>query len=347
MLRRKAAPFHLDWLQIEVSSLCNRSCPYCAASCLSGQRETGLMDRETFECLRPSLGSAGLVYLQGWGEPLLHPELWSMIRQVKAAGAVAGFTTNATLLDASSGLEIIRSGVDVVAVSLAGADPSTQERLRPGCGLARIDAALASLKNLKRLHGARTPRVHVAFLLVRSNWRELSGLVDLAVRWDAAQIVVSQMTWTGTQDFHAESLLGDPALWPEVRRALERAGQEASARGIEFCHHGPGAGPLRATCPENALNACFVSYRGDVSPCVFTSFPLAPGARATHFFEGRTHQLQPLIFGNVRERPLPEIWNSRPAREFRQSFRRRTAIAPGKTDFLPGPCRRCYKLREG
>jgi MoaA/NifB/PqqE/SkfB family radical SAM enzyme len=218
--------------------------------------------------------------------------------------------------------------------------------LRPGCGLARIDAALGALNNLKRRHGARNPRVHIAFLLLRSNWRELGGVVDLAARWEAAQIVVSQMAWLGDTASQAESLLPDPDLLPEVSRALERAGEKASARGIGFCHHGAGVGRHRAACPENSLKACFVSHRGDVSPCVFTGFSLSPEARATHLFDGRTHEVREFVFGNVREQPLPEIWNSSRARLFRQSFRNRVEAGVAGGACLPEPCRRCDKLRE-
>jgi MoaA/NifB/PqqE/SkfB family radical SAM enzyme len=197
-----------------------------------------------------------------------------MARQAKAAGAMVGFTTNATLLDRSCAVELIRSGVDIVAVSLAGVAPATHERFRPGCGLTRIDAALSVLKELKRERGVQTPRVHIAFM---------------------------------------------PS---------------------------PRAGPPRARCAENVLNACFVSHRGDVSPCVFTSPSVSPGERAVHYFKGRAHEPRQLVFGNVREQTLPAIWNSEIARGFRESFQNRMAMANPGTDHLPEPCRHCYKLLE-
>ena len=69
----RMAPFHLDWIQVEVSALCHGECTYCPVSRFSGRRRGGLMSMETFELLEPSFSSAELVFLQGWGEPLLHP----------------------------------------------------------------------------------------------------------------------------------------------------------------------------------------------------------------------------------------------------------------------------------
>jgi MoaA/NifB/PqqE/SkfB family radical SAM enzyme len=36
------------------------------------------------EIMEPHFASATLVFLQGWGEPLLHPKFWEMARRTKA-----------------------------------------------------------------------------------------------------------------------------------------------------------------------------------------------------------------------------------------------------------------------
>ena len=79
-----------DWLQLEVAGVCNAACAYCALTCYKGVREGGLMDMGTFERMEPHFASAALVYLQGWGEPLLHPKFWEMARRAKASGAHVG-----------------------------------------------------------------------------------------------------------------------------------------------------------------------------------------------------------------------------------------------------------------
>jgi MoaA/NifB/PqqE/SkfB family radical SAM enzyme len=304
------------------------------------------MDAQTFERLRPSFPSADLVFLQGWGEPLLHPEFWEMVRRAKAAGAMTGFTTNAKLLDQACTLQLVESGVDVVAVSLAGVTPATHERFRPGCSLAQIDGALAGLKKLKRERGVQEPHVHIAFMLLRSNWREVDRLVDLAARWGVTQVVVSNLTWIGTAAMQEESILERRDLWPEVTTVLERARRDASGKNIEFCYQGPGTGQPRPTCTENILKACFVSCCGDVSPCVFTNLSGLSDDRVIHYFEGRAHKVERLVFGNVRGETLPAIWNSEKARGFRQSFQTRLATDSPGTAHLPEPCRHCYKLLE-
>lgn len=343
---RKTELFRVAWLQIEVSGRCDASCTYCARSFRTEQGRGGLMDMRIFERLRPSFPAADLVYLQGWGEPLLHPRFWEMVGHAKAAGAMIGFTTNGTLLNHANTLQLVESGTDIVAISLAGSVPGTHERFRPDCGFTQIDEALGVLKALKLEHGVQKPHVHIAFLLLRSNWQEINGLVDLAARWGATQVVVSNLTWIGTEALQEEAISTNYHLWPEVTTALERARRQALGRGIEFSYHDPGTKQPRPTCTENVLDACFVSYRGDVSPCVFTNLSGLSAEQAVRYFEGRGYRAPSVVFGNVHDEMLPAIWNSAGARAFRESFRSRLAMDSPGTDLLPEACRHCYKLFE-
>lgn len=57
----------------------------------------------------------------------------------------------------------------------------------------------------------------------------------------------------------------------------------------------------------------FVSWEGDVSPCYFLWH------RYNCFASGWRQQVQPKVFGNVRERGILEIWNSPEYRSFRET----------------------------
>ena len=325
-------PLYLDWMQVEVSSLCDGGCIYCPRHCLRDEQKGGLMDWRTFERLEPAFPGADLVYLQGWGEPLLHPDVWRMIRRVKESGAAAGFTTNGARLDEGNRKRLVESGLNILGVSLAGTTAATHERFRPACRLRRIDEALTTLAEWKRKQRSEQPELHLAYLLLRSNLDETPAVVDLASRWGASQVIVSNLSWTGAQEMREESTLLHPELWPRAAKILKRARNDARKRGILLHYYGPAIGEPRPTCTENVLSACFVSHRGDVSPCVLTT-PSLPGA-------------QPIVFGNVNERSLTEIWRSPMAHDFRRVFRARRAMEHPGTEGLPPACAECCRLRE-
>jgi len=345
----RMAPFHLDWLQVEVSALCQGRCLYCPVSLLSGRRAGGLMALETFQRLEPFFSSTDLVFLQGWGEPLLHPRFWEMARRARAAGARVGFTTGGALLDEANRRALLESGVEIMGVSLAGASDEVHDHFRPGNPLDLLDVNLKRLKVEKGRSGEGLPDLHLAYLLLAGNLRDLPRVVDLAERWGARQIVVSHLSLVLSTALEEDALPARPDAWPRVQAVLEEARERAGARGIGFHAYSPGAEEApQPACTENVLGSCFVSARGDVSPCVMTNLGLETGggAEAAHCFRGRVIPLLPLVFGNVGDRSLREIWHSQAAREFRQAFGTRIEGAFREGRGLPEPCRHCYKLYQ-
>jgi MoaA/NifB/PqqE/SkfB family radical SAM enzyme len=340
----RLAPFHLDWIQVEVSARCAGRCRYCPVGRSPDRRRGRLMSMETFALVEPFFSSADLVFLQGWGEPLLHPGFWEMARRVRHAGARVGFATNGALLhDVNRGV-LLETGVDVVAISLAGARPGTQDHFREGNPLDVIDANLRRLRQEKAAARAASPEIHVAYLLLTGNAEEIDFAVDLAERWDASDIVVSHLSLVLDPSLEQESMLANPQHWSHARELIERARARAGANGIRLHARAPvddGPAPI---CEENVLASCFVSVLGDVSPCVMTNVPIMDNRDATHHFRGREYPLERLTFGNLRTESLPDIWRSESARAFRAIFRDRLRHGRPGAGPLPGPCRHCYKL---
>ena len=344
--REVVTPLRFDWLQVEVSAICNAACAYCVLTCYKGQWGGDLMDMQTFTRLRPSFAKADMVFLQGWGEPLLHPQFWDMVREVKSAGARVGFTTNGTPLVDKHINKLFEERVDIMGTSLGGATAATHEKFRQGCDFARIDKALKKIKKTKHERQVEGPSVHLAFMLLRSNWQELNRLPALANEWGVSQVVVNNLSFIGTTAMQDESLLLQPELWPEVSAALESAKKAAADQGIALHYYLPHMTEPCATCTENVQKACFISYRGDVSPCVMTNISLQPGKKAEYWFQGKTYPVENYVFGNIGERSLSEIWKSAKACRFRAAFKARLAMEHPGTQRLPTPCRHCYKLME-
>jgi len=372
-------PFELDWIQVEVSARCAGGCRYCPVHRLADRRDVGLMESELFQRLLPAFSAANLVYLQGWGEPLLHPGFWEMARLVGEAGARVGFTTGGAQLDAANRSALLESSVDILGVSLAGATPEIHDGFRPGNPLEVLDGNLMALRGEAASRGMNPPELHLAWILMADNLEELPAAVDRAHRWGAAQLVVSQLSLVLGPEMEQQSILVRSDLWPRARQVISEARSRAQEAGLLLHLHGfrdsssqvkEEAGPLskgdrpagesrqdRAgqsqgegppgtlqACPENILRSCFVSWAGDVSPCVMTNLGLKTGVGATHEFMGREIPIRTLIMGNLAEASLEEIWKGREFRDFRRVFRRRIWQGAREREGLPEPCRTCWKL---
>jgi MoaA/NifB/PqqE/SkfB family radical SAM enzyme len=335
---------HLDWIQVEVSTRCLRACAYCPVSRFRSRRQSTFMDMDTFRLMEPDLASADLVFLQGWGEPLLHPRFWDIARRARLAGAAVGFATDGCLLGDDNRRALLDSGVAIVGVSLAGGTPETHERFRMGTRLDTIDRNLCRLREEKERAGTRLPEIHVAYQILADNAAELPAATDLAERWGARQIVVSNLSLVLDESLEYQSFLCKPRDWP-ARTHIEDARSRAAEQGIRLHAYQPSSGEALPACTENVLASCFVSVRGEVSPCALASLGLERTG-AVRRFHGHDYPIHDLTFGNVRHRPLHDIWRSGPARAFRDTFRQR--IRQGRTGDgnLPRPCRHCYKLFE-
>ena len=88
----------LDWVQVEVTTHCEASCIYCPHTLFRSQWKGKHMSVGLFCQLVPYLRYTELVYLQGWGEPLLNNDIFEMIGICKRRGKRVGFSTNGMLL---------------------------------------------------------------------------------------------------------------------------------------------------------------------------------------------------------------------------------------------------------
>jgi MoaA/NifB/PqqE/SkfB family radical SAM enzyme len=302
------------------------------------------MSMETFSRLEPAFESTDLVFLQGWGEPLVHPGLWGFVRRTRAAGSRVGFTTNGVLLDGKERRAALESGLDVLGISLAGATSGTHDRFREGNSLETVDLHLTRLREEKQGLGSEKPHVHVAFLLLASNVHELPAVLDLAQKWGASQVVVSGLDLVLDPSLEEEALDSRPDLRPEVEARLHEARERAEALGMVLEANVVDPEGALLSCPENVLRSCFVSADGRVSPCVMAGTGVGADLGATQWIGGRSYPLESVVFGNIRERPLEEIWRSRAARKFRGIFRDRIWKGGGASEELPRICRQCRKL---
>lgn len=346
----------LDWLQVEVTTNCSAACVYCPRTVYRRLWQRRHMRLDTFQLLCGTFAKCGMIYLQGWGEPLSNPKLFEMVRMAKAAGCRVGMTTNGMRIDEETCTRLVQEGVDVVAFSLAGTDAHS-DAVRRGTRFRQVTQAIRTLERTKRLQGTDLPAVHLAYLLLRSHWREVRKLPAVMQRLNVRHAVISTLDFVAAPDLAAEAILPVTreaymtarAELEQVGRAGDRAGlnihyrlaspQETEAED-QVCDSGAAIGlpwfvAPRATCTENIHRSAFIGADGTVSPCVYSA---VPASGATHVVEGVERSYTKMSFGNIHDTPFVRIWRSRPYAAFRAAHRRAK---------LPKHCRDCPRPRMG
>jgi len=337
--------------QIEVTSRCNLKCVMCPVTVLAAHWPARDMAWETFERAAAAFARAKWIHLQGWGEPLLHRRLFDMIARAKQAGCRVGFTTNGTRLTRATGARLLDAGLDLLAVSIAGASAATHEAIRAGSDFARL---LENLRGFLRQRRAAKPKVEIFYLMTRTNLAELPRAVELAAELGADELVATNLDYVMTPGLDALRAYGDGPPARALGAALDDARAAARRTGIAFRPY-PLAFREMAVCDLNPLKILYISADGGVSPCVYTS--LTGQTSIPRVFDGRAVEVPVVQFGNLNERPLAEIWESAAYREFRALFAGRVrgasrmllgalagGAAPEDEVRAPQACRTCPKL---
>lgn len=333
----------LDWVQVEVTTHCNGLCIYCPHTLMHNGWTNRHMPVELFNALVPFLQHTDLVYLQGWGEPLLNPHFFEMVRICKGQGKRVGFTTNGMLLTDDTVETLVDLEIDIVAVSLAGTTAKIHNQIRKGTDLDQIISQLERLAAIRAERNSRVPAVHLAYLMLRSNFHELKGILPLARRVGAKQVVASNLALIVHPSLADEALFHHTEAMGDYRNILDKIRENASRKNIVFDYHGPNLDADSLRCRENVHRACVINVEGEVVPCVFTN----PVLSSHYIFQGESLPLRTMSFGNIRIESLTHIWNKGEYAAFRELFDPETTKKPEQIrQAMPRCCIECYKRLE-
>lgn len=333
----------LDWIQIEVTTHCNGSCSYCPHGLTRKRWVNKHMPMDLFREVVPFLRHTDLVYLQGWGEPLLNEDLLEMVRICKDQGKRVGFTTNGTLLTESMIRTLIGLRLDIIGISLAGTTAKTHNRIREGTDFNEVISRLEVLHRIQAEKNTRDPEVHLAYLLVRSNFEEVKDILALAERVGAKQVVASNLTLIVDPGLSSEAIFNDTERMDYYRGTLEEIAEKGARKNILFDYPGPGLDEASMCCRENVHRACVINVEGEVVPCVFTN----PLLSSQHIFKDQSLPLRGMSFGNIRNESLGRIWRKKEYVRFRALSDPMMAREPREIrSKMPACCMECYKRLE-
>lgn len=197
--RRFPKPYLMGYpsvMQIEPTNACNLRCPLCPSGVHAFSRPIGMMPFSLYKELMDEVGNhLSLMVLWNWGEPFLHPELPRMIRYAKSMNIAVITSSNAQMIsDKTAVEEVVRSGLDTLAIAMDGTSQETYESYRVGGDLAKVLECLRLIRETKRRLNSRSPLVNVRVVVSRENEHELQAIADLAQRHGADLVTFRAMS---------------------------------------------------------------------------------------------------------------------------------------------------------
>ncbi len=166
-------------VMLDITNVCNGKCLHCPQKDVAreGGYEPAYLEVHLFEKLMKEVSNykPKVVRITADGEPMLHPEIFTLLECAKRYRVEpVNLTTNGSLLSEEALEEILRIGVDVVDVSLDAFSVETYAKIRAGLDFHKV------VENVHRLLERRDPgrtKVMVSIIRMDANEAELDDFV--------------------------------------------------------------------------------------------------------------------------------------------------------------------------
>jgi MoaA/NifB/PqqE/SkfB family radical SAM enzyme len=306
------------------------------------------------ESIASHLDLFDLVYLQGWGEPMLHPNLWEMLGIVHQKGYKTGFTTNGAYLQNEQNRRLLDMGGNLISVSFAGTAATVHESLRTHSEISQLCKNFENLANLKKKHGIDTPWLELHFLMTYANMSEFPSLVELAASLGADEVVATNLTYSPSIALDHKHVFGEQPLLEDIE-IINQAIGNAEQLDIPLRVYPLQVEPQTLVCDADPVNTVYVNHRGELTPCVYLG--LTVQGQVPRYYQGESHPFDTVSFGNVCD-GFAQALQGEEREAFIASFKHRnvgnsplamfTHLAGEAEDselsLPPVPCQHCYKM---
>ena len=261
----------------DLANLCNLRCPLCSTGAGILKQRQQFMSHETFAKVFPQLSDRVLfVNLYNWGESFLNPDIFPIIDDIHATGALTHVHSNMNLKPDVVD-RIAESNLTTLVMSVDGARDETYEAYRKKGDFGVVLSNIRRLMARRRELGKRFPEVTWKYIVHRHNEDDLEVAEDLA-----AEVGVDKIQFT--------------PIWADLQpgasdpRQDEWAEEWLPVKRTEFRFETRRTPLFDQACPflwqDPVINA-----DGTLAPCCFVN-------DAKH------------NFGDLRTHSFDEIWNN-------------------------------------
>ncbi|MFN4122614.1 MAG: radical SAM/SPASM domain-containing protein [Flavobacteriales bacterium] len=238
---------------IEPTTACNLRCPECPSGLRSFTRNTGNLQKETFQKSLDLLAFKAMAitfYFQG--EPFINRQLFDYVRMAKDRRLFTITSTNGHFLNAKNCEQIIQSGLDKLIVSIDGLTQETYSTYRIDGELMVVLNGMKLLSDFKKKSKKRLPQIVAQFIVFKHNEHELKQAYQLLKLYgaDRMQVKTAQIY----HETNAKDLLpNNPSL---SRYELDQDGKlKIRNKLLNQCWR--------------MWSSCVITWDGHVVPCCF------------------------------------------------------------------------------
>lgn len=311
--RAVAGPFDIQIMPVDY---CNLMCRFCPIQAVPETVKEKFAPRFRTDCVKMEwsifekiveglieLGPVERVHITG-GEPLLHPEIGLMVKELKERLKVphlAVVTNGVYLVEKAESL--VSGRVDKIILSLNSVEPKTRAILSAGEHPEDMEKISAGLRKFNSLRKNRKPSLAISSVLTRYNYMEVNSQFEFARKFSADSLTfLPLMLFKYGDTVSNEKLMLDEKQFESFLRELEIVSKKEKKSHIWVGYSGNSTdmGVLRS--PNLGKVPCYAGF-------AFAVFWPDGSVRACCNCDE--------VMGNLYCQSLSEIWHDEKYARFR------------------------------
>ena len=208
-----------EW-EIDTTNICQLKCPLCHTGLGTVHRDKGTMHFDTYTKIIDQIKDYCVwLSLYSWGEPFLNRRIHEFVAYAHNKHIATIMSTNLNKpLTPQMAEDIIKSGLDVMIVSLDGVTQEVYEKYRVGGRLDRVLDNVKVLVQKKRELGYSTPHIEWQFIVMRQNEHQIEEARKLGHDLGVDSVVLKPVDFPHGMDDVGEAEQWLPREYPEYLR---------------------------------------------------------------------------------------------------------------------------------
>lgn len=293
---------------------------------LSSQKLLDVLDE--VRSFRPNITLFG-------GEPLLHPDWFSIVRRAKLNGLRVNMITNGTLLHRFAN-QIIESGIDEIIISLDGPQEIHDEIRNRRGAFNSVMKGVGEINSLKEKTGKKSPVFNITTVLTPDNIVHLKSLVDISKNINAKSITFHHLIFiseTQFDNFRSDifsQFATEPVDWSGfVQHELPNMNMDElikQVRNLESSNNGLDIS-FYPNLQEDEIRAYYTQW--EFRPKSYPYRCISPWMVAYIFPDGSVRPFHSMNFdaGNIQQESFKKIWNGEKFHSFRSHVKKRKCFS--------------------
>jgi len=205
-------------LFIDPCNCCNLHCELCPVGKGSGGRKQTFMSFNTFKKIIDECGSyLWEVHLYNWGEPLLNKDIFKMIKYARERNIDVNISTNLNYFNDHICINLIKSGLNKLIISLDGASQESVEKYQKGSDFQLVIKNIEQIVYMKEMLKSDLPFIQWRFLITKYNENEIEKAKKLSKRLKINKLELLSLFRC---DMGKELLLNNEAQYENVKAWL-------------------------------------------------------------------------------------------------------------------------------